>query len=892
VIVSPGPVPDPTRSIHAPSGAPGDTIGPYQLLRQIGEGGMGIVYHAQQTHPLRRDVALKIIKPGMDSKLVIARFETERQTLAVLDHPNIAHVLDAGATASGLPYFVMELVEGVPITEYCDTKRLTVKERIELFITVCEAIQHAHQKGIIHRDLKPSNIMVAEYEGNPTAKVIDFGLAKALGRQLTADTAMTSLGTVVGTLEYMSPEQAEMTRQDVETRSDIYSLGVVFYELLTGDTPLEHERTETGGYLEVLKRIREEEPAAPSTRLRNSTASAEVAAQRQSDPGRLPKLLRGELDWIAMRALEKDRSRRYQTVNGFARDLERYLACEPVQAVPQSARYRLGKFARKHRAGLAVAAGFAMLLIAGVVVSASMAIRARRAEQEAQAVNDFLRNDLLLQAAARTQAQPAARPDPHIEVRTALDRASVHIEGKFPNQPLVEAAIRQTLSYTYMDLGRYADAQRHAARALELRRRVLGERNKETLDSMFSLAIAYDAQDNLPPAEALLVKLVDARKSVLGKEHPDTLRAMARLGEVYTFEGQEARAEELLKSASQVQSRTLGAEHNDTLTTLFGLGTVYYHEARYAEAVALLDHLWTVRRRLLGEEHPDTLTTANNLANGYFRQNQFAQAGAIYQSLLDINRRVSGEEHPRTLNSMTNLANALQMQGKYQQAEPLFVKALDAQRRLRGDSAPATLTVMGDLGELYRDEGAYAQAERLLVPALAALRRVTGDQHRNTAAAMQRVGLLYRDQGKFAQADALLAESLAVRRRALGPEHPDTLEVQVDLAETKVLQQHDVEAEELLTGALKPIEKASPNGWARYYCQNVLGASLAGQKKYVEAEPLLLSGYDGILQRKSSLSAPEMGRLRRAGERIVRLYQDWGKPAKAAEWRAKLRSAG
>ena len=340
---------------------PGTRIGPYKLREKIGEGGMGVVYLAEQEKPVRRRVALKIIKPGMDTEQVVARFEAERQALAMMDHPSIARVFDAGATDTGRPYFVMELVKGVPITEYCDTVHLTPKERLELFIPVCQAIQHAHQKGIIHRDVKPSNVLVTMQDGKPVPKVIDFGIAKATEQRLTERSLFTQHGAILGTLEYMSPEQAEMCAMDIDTRTDVYALGVLLYELLTGSTPLERARLRQSGYAEILRRIREEEPPKPSTRLSESNEPLpSVAAQRRTEPARLTKLVRGELDWIVMKAIEKDRTRRYETANGFARDIERYLEGDPVEAGPPSAAYRLRKYARKHRAALVTAGAFAL----------------------------------------------------------------------------------------------------------------------------------------------------------------------------------------------------------------------------------------------------------------------------------------------------------------------------------------------------------------------------------------------------------------------------------------------------------------------------------------------------------------------------------------------------
>ena len=385
----------------------GDRIGPYKLLERIGEGGMGEVWVADQLEPMKRRVALKLIKPGMDSRSVLGRFEAERQALAVMDHPNIAKVLDAGTTPDGRPYFVMELVKGTPITEFCDARKLTPNQRLELFIPVCQAIQHAHMKGIIHRDIKPSNVLVALHDETPVPKVIDFGVSKAIGHQLTEKTIYTGFGALIGTPAYMAPEQATFNQLDVDTRADVYALGVMLYELLTGSPPIEQDRLKKAALDELLRIVRDEEPQRPSQRLSTSQAKATIAATRQSDPAKLSQLMRGELDWIVMKALEKDRSRRYDTANGLAKDIQRYLSGDSVEACPPTLAYRLRKAYRKNRAAVLTSAAFAAMLLVATSVSIAFALHAREQRREADAERDEKEQARLAEAGQRNLAEAA-----------------------------------------------------------------------------------------------------------------------------------------------------------------------------------------------------------------------------------------------------------------------------------------------------------------------------------------------------------------------------------------------------------------------------------------------------------------------------------------------------
>jgi serine/threonine protein kinase/tetratricopeptide (TPR) repeat protein len=694
-------------------------IGPYRLLQRVGEGGMGEVWLAEQSAPVRRQVAVKIVKAGMDTAHVVARFEAERQALALMDHPAIAKVFDAGATPEGRPYFAMEYVRGEMITQYCSRHRLSTADRLAVFLQACDGVQHAHQKGIIHRDLKPSNILVTLLDGRPVPKIIDFGLAKAMAQPLTEHTLYTELGALIGTPEYMSTEQAEMSVLDIDTRTDVYALGVVLYELLTGTLPFESKSLREKGLDEIRRTIREVDPPRPSTRISNTGPGPTRSID--GDRRGLVRELRGDLDWITMRALEKDRARRFGSVADLAADVRRHLDHLPVTASPPSTLYRTRKFVRRHRIGVGVTTTIAVLLIAFAVTTATqarrIAIERDRANQEAEvarAVNEFLRNDLLAQASANTQARPDTRPDPNLTVRTALDRAAGRVAGRFEKQPIIEASIRFTIGHTYVDLGLYPEAAEQFQRAVELRRNALGENHRETLMAMNDLGDAYSNQGKFMEAESLLTHVVDVGRRVVGEEDSLTANALNNLALVYSREGKPEQAEPLYIRSLELMRRVLGKEHLDTVTTLNNLGMLYVRQRRPAEAEPRLVEALSIWRRVLGEEHPYTMTVKNNLAMLYDNMGAYAKADPLHREVSEFNTRVLGAGHTNTILSLGNLANHYRLQGKYAEAEALLTTAMSSVQKLpEGRNRDSlVLTIENRFVQLYSAWGKPDQAAK------------------------------------------------------------------------------------------------------------------------------------------------------------------------------------
>jgi serine/threonine protein kinase len=1029
------------RSGHPPADAAQSTVGPYKLLQKLGEGGMGAVWMAEQTVPVHRRVAVKLIKAGMDSERVLARFEAERQALALMDHPNIAKVLDAGASAAGRPYFVMELVKGVPITKFCDQEHLAPEQRLELFIPVCQAVQHAHQKGIIHRDLKPSNILVGLYDGKPIPKVIDFGIAKATGQKLTEKTLFTEVGQIIGTLEYMAPEQAELNNLDIDTRADVYSLGVILYELLTGAPPFSAKQLRGAAFSEMLRLIKEVEPPKPSTRISASEEIAAVAANRQLEPKRLAKLVSGELDWIVMKCLEKERGRRYDTANQLALEIGRYLADEPVQAGPPSTTYRLRKFLHRHRGPVAAAAVVLLALVGGIIgttVGLVQATQARRAEAEQRAAAERERDakEQARQDAVEAEAV-AKRRLGQIEKSTAvlasvfrdldptredkegvplkaqlgrrLEGAANQLDAEAVGDPLAVARLQLLLGKAQAALGfpraataplkkaydtfraaagpdkpetlealtEFAEASQLAGQtdvalpafeaALAGFRAARGNDHPDTLNAAGGLAQAYYRAGQTAKALALfeptrelcqaklgpdhplsltvannlalvyqsagrpdsalpLVQFVyEQRQAKLGPGHPNALAALINMGAAHLFAGKPADAVAVLEKAREQCQTNLGPDHPLTLSGQRALADAYRAAGQAAKAVPLLEQTLERQRTLLGPDHADALATMSNLATALLYTGRADAAIPLFAQVYELRQTRLGPDHRDTINARSNLAAAYKEKGQLDKAVPLHEQAVAACRAKLGPDHPDTLAAMYNLGDAYRLANRLGPAREVLGQALTACRAKLGPDHDNTLTCLDKLARVELAERQYEPAIAHLREMAAAERRKYGPDDPRVLSRlqllavtcmdagRADEANTTLLelidrqrgpgaspalatslaaygsnllkQQKFAEAEAAIRESLAIREKASPDDWTTFNTRSLLGAALAGQQRYADAEPLLVSGYEGMKERAAKIPPAGRVRLAEAQTRLVRLYEAWGKPESAAQWR-------
>jgi serine/threonine protein kinase/tetratricopeptide (TPR) repeat protein len=761
----------PQPESHRPSRA----IGPYRPLQLIGQGGMGEVWLADQLQPVRRQVALKVIKAGMDTAQVVSRFEAERQALALMDHPAIATVFDAGTTPEGRPYFAMEYVRGEPITTYCDRQRLDMDERLALFIHVCEGVQHAHQKGVIHRDLKPTNVLVTLQDGQPVPKIIDFGVAKATTQHLTERTLYTELGVMIGTPEYMSPEQAQLTGLDVDTRTDVYALGVLLYELLTGALPFDRKTLRERALDEIQRTIREVDPPKPSTRVTQmGPASTDAARNRRTEPRRLASELRGDLDWITMKCLEKGRTRRYGSASDLAADVRRHLDSQPVLAGPPSAAYRARKFVRRHRFGVAGAATVALVLVAFAVTMAYQAQRiarerdrANREAETARQVSDFLVGMFEI-------TNPFEGRGRDIPVGEVLDRGAQRITTELRSQPGVRATLMDTMARVYYDLGVYDKAAGLVQEALAYRERTLGAKSLLVADSLNTLGEIRLEQGALAEADSLLQRALETRRAQLGPDSVNVAETLVALGALRYSMGDFQASEALFRETVTIHRKAPGDHDLALATSLNNLAMVLSREEKFDESEKLYRESMAIRRKRLGDEHPFVAQSVNNIGMLYVRQRRYAEAEPLFTEALRLNRKAVGNVHPVVAANLSNLARVYQNTDRLPQAEDYYRQVLELDRKTKGATSPALAGVYQSLGIVLTLERKFVGAERYLREAIAMEQKTFAEGHWEIAATKSLLGACLADQGDYAAAEPLLLESQPIIAKEFGPAHDRT----------------------------------------------------------------------------------------------------------------------
>jgi len=739
------------------------TIDRYKLLHKIGEGGFGEVYSAEQIRPLRRIVALKLLKAGMDTKAVLARFDAERQALALMDHPSIATVHDAGETDRGRPYFVMELVEGNSITAYCDKQKLSLRARLELFRSVCRAVQHAHQKGVIHRDLKPSNILVADAEGQPLPKIIDFGIAKAT-RASISDATLTTAGQLIGTPQYMSPEQAGQGGEDIDTRSDIYSLGVVLYEMLTGSLPLDPDTLRTGGVAEIQQIIRDTDPQRPSTKVSGQREqSAEFAAKRSTDVRTLVRRLRGDLDWIVLKSLEKERGRRYETADALALDIERYLNDEPVLAGRPSTAYRLRKAAKRNRVPILVTSFVIASLAVALVMSNQERAKAERSRDESEAVTGFL-------------VQMLGAVDPGAEgrettVREVLEKAADGVETELADRPIIRARLMATMGSVYRSLGHFDKSRPLLEGALGLRTEAFGEQHQLVAETQALLGLLLFDTGDYEESRRAYESALATREDIFGPEHTAVASTASGLAAVHWKMGNFAEAEEYYERCIRITREQLGSDDPTLASALTGLAIVLDKTGKYERSGELHEEAIRITAKAKGARHLDVAYATNNLAIIRKHMGNYEEATELYKLARSIWEENLGPDHPLVASAISNLAILLRDTGDLEGARPLLEQALAMRESTLGPDHADVASSLNTLARLHLALDDVDTALPLFERALAIWEQSLGANHPSVALSLEQLAGIKQEQGDWGAARSLLERTLSIREAAFGPNH-------------------------------------------------------------------------------------------------------------------------
>jgi eukaryotic-like serine/threonine-protein kinase len=795
----------------------------FELVRKLGEGGMGQVWLAEQTSPMRRQVALKLIKAGMYDESVVKRFQAERQSLAIMDHPAIAKVFDAGTTPQGQPYFVMEYVPGLPITEYSDQKKLKIADRLELFIQACEGVQHAHQKAIIHRDLKPANILVVEIDNKAVPRIIDFGLAKATTPHLDGETMFTQMGHFVGTPGYMSPEQADPNVKDIDTRTDVYSLAAVLYVLLAGSQPFDVKAGEKLRLDEMLRKLRDEEPPSPSMRVSGDRETSSATAEaRGIEPKQLANLLRGDLDWITMKALEKDRNRRYGTPSDLAADLRRYLNHEAIVARPAGTTYRLRKYIRRHRLTVAVAAGLVILLAA---FSALQMVqlrritgerdRANRERDRATRITDFMTNMFKV-------SDPSEARGRSVTAREVLDKASNDMGKGLAKDPSVQAQMMQVLASIYWNLGLFDRAHELAQQALEIRRKFLGPDNPDTLRSMTQLGGILIRQGQFPEAERLERDALVGDRRVMGADDPLTLRTMDYLAVTLGYEGHGDQELQLEREAVEAGTHKLGAEDPEVMRITKNLAAALSGVGRYAEAEQMFRREFEFDRRVEGPDAPHTLIDEGNIGFALKSRGHYAEAEAYYREVLAIQQKVLGMEHRDTTWTMNSLTTVLIEEGQLADAESMSRRVVALRTKALGPEHFETLESKAVLSDVLCREGHTREAEKLQRETLATMIRV-GAPGSRTLETQSFLARTLNSEGRYSEAEKLAQETYVTQLRTLGLQDSSTVRTLQQLGEALAYRGRYAEAAKLFQDAIAKDADSSGQGnpfqlWRAFAC--------------------------------------------------------------------------